>query len=349
MHERNYQCFICSVIAAVLLANAFDEEAKAAPVLPDLIAWASEDKGYMYGGSLNPSRVPGETVYSFTGALPNIGPGKLEVRDVTHPNLTQDVFQRIYDENGQFDHERLIGSFPNSDSVAPRHLWLPGIAQYNLRAVLAGNGVGDILTSQDKISMAVVDSAAYDKSLPGAPQNSVYNSVSLNPLGISIGWADVYSNNLPGQWVPATGLAAGQYWLEVTVDPHNRIEEANETNNTTRILITLPEVPAPTILAGDYNRDGSVDAADYTVWRNSLGQTNLGLQGQGADGDASGTIRQADFDVWKAHVGDGAGSGSGGIAVPEPASLTAAAIALLGALGISNRGRLRVVSVQLGA
>jgi hypothetical protein len=333
---------------AVCLLLVSGVEVLSAPALPDLIAWEDEDKGYMHGGTLDPSRVPGQTVYTFTGALPNIGPGKLEVRSVTHPDKTQDVYQRIYDTNGQFDHERLIGSFPNSDSVAPRHLWLEGIAQYNLRAVLPGNGVGDVVGSMNKISMAVVDSAAYNTSLPGAPPSSVYNSVALNPLGISIGWADIYSSNLPGQWVPATGLAAGEYWLEVIADPFNRIEESNETNNTTRILVTLPEVPEPTIIPGDFNRDGSVDAADYTVWRNTLGQNNLGNQGAGADGDGSGTIRQADYDIWKANFGTGSGGG-GSVAVPEPASVAFAAIALIAAGGGLNRGRRRHVDVQLGA
>jgi hypothetical protein len=306
----------------------------------------------MYGGFLDPSLVPGKTVYRFTGALANVGAGKLEVREVTHPNATQDVYQRIYDSSGTFDHEVLVGSFPNADSLSPRHLWLPGIAQYNLRTVLAGNGVGPIVSSQDKTSMAVVDSDDYDTSLPGAPPSSVYNSVSLPLLGISIGWADVYGAGLPGQWVPATELADGEYWLEVVVDPYDRIEEANEANNVTRILVNLA-IPEPTILAGDYNRDGTVDAADYTVWRNTLGQNVMSNQGSGADGDGSGTIRQADYEVWKLHFGAAAGAAAGagfsvGEAVPEPSGLTLAAIAFW-VSQILNCGRGGRVVLQLCA
>jgi hypothetical protein len=72
------------------------------------------------------------------------------------------------------------------------------------------------------------------------------------------------------------------------------------------------------VLLGDYNGDGSVDAADYTLWRNSLGSTmNLA-----ADGNQNGVIDPGDFDVWRAHFGQTTGSGSGAIAnaaVPEPA------------------------------
>ncbi len=51
---------------------------------------------------------------------------------------------------------------------------------------------------------------------------------------------------------------------------------------------------------GDYNGDGNVDAADYTVWRDNLGSTsNLD-----ADGDGSGTVDAADYTVWTSNFGD---------------------------------------------
>jgi hypothetical protein len=54
------------------------------------------------------------------------------------------------------------------------------------------------------------------------------------------------------------------------------------------------------LLPGDYNRDGSVDAADYVVWRKSFGQTGPNLA---ADGDHSGTVDQADYDHWQTAFG----------------------------------------------
>jgi hypothetical protein len=59
-------------------------------------------------------------------------------------------------------------------------------------------------------------------------------------------------------------------------------------------------------LPGDYNHNGIVDAADYTLWRDGLGTT----------------YTQADYNIWKANFGAHAGSGSGATAtVPEPATL----------------------------
>jgi hypothetical protein len=79
---------------------------------------------------------------------------------------------------------------------------------------------------------------------------------------------------------------------------------------------------------GDYNGNGVVDAADYTVWRDTLGQS-VAMAGDGADGSGpgdvpDGVIDQFDYEFWKDRFGnvvdEGAGAvDSSGIAVPEPA------------------------------
>ena len=82
--------------------------------------------------------------------------------------------------------------------------------------------------------------------------------------------------------------------------------------------------------SGDYNGDGAVDAADYTVWRSAMGSTsNLA-----ADGNGNGVIDNADLSVWQANFGRTLGSGAA-TAVPEP---HAVALLLVGCvLLISNR------------
>jgi hypothetical protein len=319
--------------------------AGAAPLLPDMIVWERNGtppaQCYMHCGTIDTTLIENKVLYRFNGALPNIGMGPLEIREVTHADDTQDVYQRIYDSNGGMG-EILIGSFPNAASIPPRHLWLPGIAQYNLRTVLPGNGVGPIVSSHDKTSMAVVDSRAYNNTLPGAPLLPVYTNVGAPILGISIGYADVYGTALPGQWVEATGLADGQYWLEVIADPYDRIEESDETNNITRILVNLV-VPDPLIHPGDYNDDDAVDAADYVVWRNTLGQSVAHL-GRGADGDGDGVVTPADYDVWRARFGQTAAAAST-TGVPEPGAL-ALAVPVIASLILFHRRRVPVKSAH---
>jgi hypothetical protein len=71
-------------------------------------------------------------------------------------------------------------------------------------------------------------------------------------------------------------------------------------------------------LAGDYNGDGKVDAADYTVWRDNFGATDeSSLNG---NGDGMNGVDAEDYALWKLHFGETAtGSGSVAVAsVPEP-------------------------------
>jgi len=83
-------------------------------------------------------------------------------------------------------------------------------------------------------------------------------------------------------------------------------------------------------LPGDYNDDGTVDAADYVVWRKT-------------DNSPSG------YNTWRMHFGETIGSGSGAAdsanaAVPEPASL--AMFVLAAAVAMPRRSRRRVSPIE---
>ncbi len=54
-------------------------------------------------------------------------------------------------------------------------------------------------------------------------------------------------------------------------------------------------------LSGDYNCDDRVDSADYTVWRDNLGRTNVGECS--GDGDGDGDVDQTDYIIWKNNFG----------------------------------------------
>jgi hypothetical protein len=83
-------------------------------------------------------------------------------------------------------------------------------------------------------------------------------------------------------------------------------------------------------LPGDYNADGIVNAADYVVWRNTVGQSGAGLA---ADGDGDQVVSLADYGIWKANFGRSSSAGSAlFVAVPEPHAHTLLTIGALVAL-----------------
>jgi hypothetical protein len=70
---------------------------------------------------------------------------------------------------------------------------------------------------------------------------------------------------------------------------------------------------------GDYSGNGVVDAADYTIWRDRLGQT-FQLANEGT-GQTPGTVTPEDYAFWKSRFGMTAGAGSVLVVssnVPEP-------------------------------
>ncbi|TWT32364.1 hypothetical protein KOR34_41270 [Posidoniimonas corsicana] len=83
-------------------------------------------------------------------------------------------------------------------------------------------------------------------------------------------------------------------------------------------------------LPGDFNGDGVVDAADYTVWRDNLGEIENGVPLFG-NGDG-GVVGQSDWAIWAANFGASLSNGGGGEALssaPEPSSVCLAAILAL--------------------
>jgi len=84
-----------------------------------------------------------------------------------------------------------------------------------------------------------------------------------------------------------------------------------------------------TLVAGDYDGNGLVDAADYQKWRTSFGST-VELA---ADGNGDGVVGAADYTIWRDAFGHIAGSAA---TVPESAS-SLPIVAAATAFGLTKR------------
>lgn len=87
-----------------------------------------------------------------------------------------------------------------------------------------------------------------------------------------------------------------------------------------------------TLAPGDYNQDGVVNAADYTLWRDTLNDTVTA--GTGADGDGDGVIGIGDYTVWADNFGAMTTFQVTG-SVPEPSAVVITL--LVSAAGLATR------------
>jgi serralysin len=184
----------------------------------------------------------------------------------------------------------------------------------------------------------------FNQGTQGNPQSS-FDANSRNDLTLAVfatnGLTPLGSANLTG----AGGrevlsgielLTAGTYFVRIQgTSPNVQLYE-----------LELSAALLSVVLEGDYNNDGSVDAADYAVWRNNVGQGGTGLA---ADGNGDGTVNIADYGIWRANFGRTETAPTTFIAaVPEPEPHTLLWIgALIGLIQLAHVGTSsRVTSLQ---
>ncbi len=118
----------------------------------------------------------------------------------------------------------------------------------------------------------------------------------------------------------------GDYEVSASAAGQTVSVEATLSDGGAQLMVALP------ILVGDYNSDGMVDAADYTVWRDSVGSTSS----LAADGNNDGVVDDGDYQLWTSRLGSVAAPVATS-SVPEPSALSV--VVLFGLCGIGYRHR----------
>jgi hypothetical protein len=158
--------------------------------------------------------------------------------------------------------------------------------------------------------------------------------------GHMTGTFGVDANNVPQTWARNFAFPAF-YGNDLNMDRfgfyQNTAAGSTGAFNVTVSNITYTgQTDAAGGVAGDYNHNGTVDAADYVVWRKG----DLAADGTGPSNTPDGLVNALDYNFWRARFGNASGSGSSlsnGSAVPEPAALTLAILSIGMLLPSRNR------------
>ncbi len=165
---------------------------------------------------------------------------------------------------------------------------------------IGGTSEGDLLIYNDSVGSSV-DQAFVDV-VKVVDTDGVAKTATFNLLGGLTG-ADIADS-------------AGIY--DFDYDPvSNTLAMIDFVNRNVFIFAVGPLDAA---LAGDYNEDGTVNLADYTVWRDNL-NGSIVLPGEDPNASTPGLVDQEDYDFWKTNFGNpGAAASLASAAVPEPSS-----------------------------
>jgi hypothetical protein len=175
----------------------------------------------------------GHILLQFAAVNTNIGSGPLELRAGGVDGTGQEVYQRVYRNDGSY-YDTLAGTMTYHPQH--NHFHFNGFALYTLTAVTQTFGSPQ---TSEKTSFCVEDTNAIDLRLPGAPQNAVYTTCNPSVQGLSVGWGDRYGPSLPGQAIDITGDPEGDYELRIESDPGRRLIETSDTDNTSCVRLHI--------------------------------------------------------------------------------------------------------------
>jgi hypothetical protein len=183
-----------------------------------------------------------------------------------------------------------------------------------------------VSTVPNDLSLTVAGSTTFDQTVLSQPGSQPFPlfAVHLPPeeMGVHLHYLNYILDDSPAAPSGAYGFFArfiGPPYIES--DPFLVVLNNGLDENSLRTAALAINAAASdrVTLVGDYNGNGAVDAADYVVWRDTLGSKSE----RAADGNNDKMIDSADYAIWRTNFGrtsTGSGSLVAVAAIPEPAS-----------------------------
>lgn len=176
----------------------------------------------------------GQRLLRFASLSANLGLGVLDVIAEPGDQGRQQAWQRLWGTDLHY-WDRPSGEFifhPGHE-----HMHFDAFERYRLL-----DADGQIVASSDKVSFCLRDSIRVQVGeRPSGVFIEAGDTCGVRQQAINPGFGDHYDQFLPDQWIDITGVPAGDYIVEITVDPENLILEADEENNVGRFPVSIPD------------------------------------------------------------------------------------------------------------
>lgn len=172
------------------------------------------------------------------------------------------------------------------------------------------------LANDEEVKSAVLTIGMKKLAGSSSDDDLLWLDQTSNPLSFnSSEWGPIYDGNLQVLTIELLGnlafLQDGQL---------NGVLSNGRAIDWVHLIVNVGALEGP---LGDFNGDGFVDLADYTVWRDTLGS----IHDLRADADRNSVVDTNDYQMWKQSFGQFQSQiGSQSAAVPEPATSTLATL-----------------------
>jgi len=174
----------------------------------------------------------------FNGYIHNVGPGALDFRGSRKSSSEpMKAFQRVYNSDGSFKEEPSSAELVYVTADGHEHWHLQRAARYSLwnaaksAEVAPAQKVGFCLDDSEHVEPAVGPSEAVYSDATGREFCRQHQPEATSLFeGVSPGWRDLYKSNLAFQWVDASEVLPGEYWLREDVNTTGVIKETGGAN-----------------------------------------------------------------------------------------------------------------------
>jgi hypothetical protein len=185
-----------------------------------------------------------QKILRLASLVANFGAGPIEIygeiEGADHNDLVP-AFQRIRWNNGDIT-QIPAGEFEHHN--VHNHWHWENLVSFTLHEAANMSDPYDaantVVATTPKVSFCLLDTAKIPGFIgPNQPSSRRYRSCGQNTQGISVGWYDIYSAQLYGQWIVIDGVPDGVYWVILETDPTGLLTETDETDNRSAVKIQI--------------------------------------------------------------------------------------------------------------